>query len=69
MCKAHTTPGQRVDVLDDLLATGGTMEATINLLRQVSAEVCGVACIMELAFLNGRDRIDAPVATLIAYDE
>ena len=56
-------------VLDDLLATGGTMEATIALLRQVGAEVCGVACIIELTFLNGRDRIDTPVATLIAYDE
>ena len=62
-------PGQRVVVLDDLLATGGTMEATIALLRQVGAEVCGVACIIELTFLNGRDRIDAPIATLIAYDE
>jgi adenine phosphoribosyltransferase len=62
-------PGQRVVVLDDLLATGGTMEATINLLRQVGAEVCGVACIMELSFLNGRSRIDTPVSTLISYDE
>jgi len=61
-------PGQRVVVLDDLLATGGTMEATIELLRRVGAEVCGVACIIELTFLNGRDRIDTPVTTLIAYD-
>jgi len=62
-------PGQRVVVLDDLLATGGTMEATIQLLRRVGADVCGVACIIELTFLNGRDRIDAPVSTLITYDE
>lgn len=62
-------PGQRVVVLDDLLATGGTMEATIALLRQVGAEVCGVACIIELTFLKGRDRIDVPVTSLIAYDE
>ncbi len=62
-------PGQRVVVLDDLLATGGTMEATIELLNRVGANVCGVACIIELTFLNGRDRIDAPVSTLITYDE
>ncbi len=62
-------PGQRVVVLDDLLATGGTMEATIQLLRRVGAEVCGVACIMELTSLNGRSLIDAPITTQIAYDE
>ncbi len=63
------TPGQRVVVVDDLLATGGTMAATVALLREVGAEVCGVVCIIELTFLNGRDRLDAPVTTLVAYDE
>ncbi len=63
------TKGQKVLILDDLLATGGTMEATIELLNRVGANVCGVACIIELTFLNGRDRIDAPVSTLITYDE
>ena len=46
-------PGQRVVVLDDLLATGGTMKASIQLLRQVGAAVRGAACIIELAFLDG----------------
>jgi len=62
-------PGDRVVVLDDLLATGGTMAATVAMLRAQGAEVPGVACIIELTFLNGRDRIDCPVETLVAYDD
>lgn len=61
-------PGQRVVVLDDLLATGGTMAATIELLRRVEADVVGAACIIELSFLDGRQRIDVPVTTLVQYD-
>ena len=60
--------GQRVVVLDDLLATGGTMSAAIALLRSVGADVRGAACIVELAFLEGRARLDVPVDTLVAYD-
>ncbi|HTH98175.1 MAG TPA: adenine phosphoribosyltransferase [Stellaceae bacterium] len=62
------TPGQRVVVLDDLLATGGTMKAAIDLLREVGAEVEGAACIAELAFLGGRHRLDVPVTSLVQYD-
>lgn len=62
------TPGQRVVVMDDLLATGGTMEASINLLRQVGADVRSVACIIELTFLKGRDRLDVPISVLMQYD-
>lgn len=61
-------PGDRVVVLDDLLATGGTMAATVKLLRDQGAFVPGVACIIELAFLEGRAKIDCPAETLIAYD-
>jgi len=61
-------PGQRVVVLDDLLATGGTMAASVALLRKVGAEVPGAACIIELAFLKGRDKLDLPVHSLIAYE-
>ncbi len=61
-------PGQRVVVLDDLLATGGTMIAACALLRHVQAEVVGCATIIELTFLNGRSRLDAPFASLVAYD-
>jgi adenine phosphoribosyltransferase len=62
-------PGQRVVVLDDLLATGGTMAAAIALLREVGAEVTGAAFIIELNFLKGREKLDVPVTTLVGYDE
>ncbi len=62
-------PGQKVVLLDDLLATGGTMVAATNLLRQVGAEVVGSACIIELNFLKGRDKLDIPCSTLVSYDE
>jgi len=61
-------PGQRVVVLDDLLATGGTMAAAISLLRQVGADVRAAAFLVELTFLNGRGRIDVPSISLMAYD-
>jgi adenine phosphoribosyltransferase len=61
--------GQRVLAVDDLLATGGTMAATLQLIRQLGGHVVGVAFMIELAFLRGRDKLkDQPVHTLIAYD-
>ncbi|WP_428396113.1 adenine phosphoribosyltransferase [Lichenicoccus sp.] len=63
------TPGQRVVVVDDLLATGGTMAAAITLLQKVGAEVTAAAVIIELGFLNGRARIGVPVSALVRYDE
>jgi adenine phosphoribosyltransferase len=62
------TPGQRVAVVDDLLATGGTMQAAINLVRQRGGEVTAAACIIELSFLKGRGRIDVPFTSMVAYD-
>jgi len=62
-------PGQKVVLLDDLLATGGTMAAAVALFRKVGAEVVGGACVMELNFLNGRDNLDIPFTSLIDYDE
>ena len=62
-------PGQRVVVLDDLLATGGTLNASIALLRQMGADVRGVGVLIELAFLKGRDKLDVPVSALLSYDE
>ncbi len=61
-------PGTRVVVVDDLLATGGTMAASIALLRQVGAEVPAAAVLIELAFLHGRARVGVPVETLVSYD-
>jgi adenine phosphoribosyltransferase len=60
--------GQRVVVVDDLLATGGTMAAGIALLRQRGAIVPAAAALIELAFLGGRDKLDVPVSTLVSYD-
>ena len=61
-------PGERVVVLDDLLATGGTMAAAIQLLRQVGGEVVGAASIIELTFLSGRARLNVPFSTILSYD-
>jgi adenine phosphoribosyltransferase len=61
-------PGQRIAVLDDLLATGGTMQAAINLVRQRGGEVTAAACIIELSFLKGRSRIDVPFTSMVAYE-
>ena len=63
------SPGQRVVVLDDLLATGGTMIAAVELIRRVGGTVTGGASIMELTFLGGRDRLDIPFQSLIRYDD
>ena len=62
-------PGQRVVVVDDLLATGGTMVAAIELLRKIGAVVPAAAAMIELTFLNGRSRVPVPVDALMAYDE
>ena len=61
--------GARVVVVDDLLATGGTMAAGIQLLRSVGAEVPAAAALIELTFLGGRSRIDVPFEALLSYDD
>lgn len=62
-------PGQRVVVLDDLLATGGTMSAAVTLLEKVGADVVAIGCLIELTFLNGRKRFNMPVHSLLSYDD
>jgi adenine phosphoribosyltransferase len=62
-------PGQRVVVLDDLLATGGTLGASLALFDKVGARVVGAACIIELTFLGGREKVGVPFDALIQYDE
>ena len=60
--------GERVLIVDDLLATGGTAAATVHLLRQLSADIVGIAFLVELTFLKGRDKLDGcPVHSLITY--
>ena len=62
-------PGQKVLVVDDLLATGGTMAATLRLIERLGGKVVGTAFLIELAFLKGRDRLRGyDVDALITYD-
>lgn len=63
-------PGQRVVIVDDLLATGGTMLATAKLTAKAGGEVTGMAFLIELGFLEGRNKIaDYPVFSLVKYHE
>ena len=50
-------PGQRILLVDDLLATSGTMEAIVKLVEKIGGEVVGVQVLVELGFLNGRDKL------------
>lgn len=62
-------PGQWVLVVDDLLATGGSARATINLVERLGGKVAGVAFMIELGFLHGRDKLeDYDVLSLIHFD-
>ncbi len=62
-------PGQHVLVSDDLLATGGTAAATVQLVRQLGGEVTGASFAVELTFLNGRAKLPGvDVFSLIKYD-
>jgi adenine phosphoribosyltransferase len=61
-------PGQRVVIVDDLLATGGTAEAAAALVEQLGGVVVGYCFLIELSFLNGRDRLQGRnIASLITY--
>ncbi len=62
--------GHKVVVVDDLLATGGTMRATVDLVRKLGAEVSACLFVVELAFLGGRKLLkDVKVESLVIYDE
>jgi len=57
-------------ILDDLLATGGTKAASIELIKKAGTEVVGAACIIELTFLDGRSKLNGiPFDALMAYDK
>jgi adenine phosphoribosyltransferase len=63
------SPEERVLIVDDVLATGGTARATAHLVERLGGSVVGIACLVELAFLKGRDAIkDYDFFPLISYD-
>jgi adenine phosphoribosyltransferase len=67
--KDAVTPGQKVLIVDDLLATGGTIKAACKLVEKLGGEVAGILVMIELGFLNGRDKLkDYDLFTLIRYD-
>jgi len=67
--KDSIKPGQRVLITDDLLATGGTIEATIKLVEKLGGEIVGCAFLIELAYLNGIEKLQKyDVLTLMSYE-
>lgn len=61
-------PGQRVLITDDLLATGGTIEATIKLVEELGGVVAGIAFLIELSYLDGRNKLDGyDILTLMKF--
>lgn len=68
MHKDSVKPGQRVLIVDDLLATGGTIEATVKLIEELGGVVAGLAFLIELEDLKGREKLEGyPVLTLMKY--
>jgi adenine phosphoribosyltransferase len=68
MHKDGIRPGQKVLIADDLLATGGTILTSINLIKQLGGEVVGAAFLIELSYLDGRKKLEGiDVVSLISY--
>ncbi len=62
-------PGQKVLIVDDLLATGGTVEATVKLIESCGGEVVGCAFLIELLDLNGREKLNnIPILSILSYE-
>ncbi len=62
-------PGERALIVDDVLATGGTASAVVRLVERLGGETAGFACLIELAFLGGRDRLgDVGILSLLKYE-
>jgi adenine phosphoribosyltransferase len=61
-------PGERVLIVDDVLATGGTAKATAELVERIGGKVVGITCLIELGFLHGRDKLEGyDLFTLLRY--
>ncbi|MCO6387693.1 adenine phosphoribosyltransferase [Aliihoeflea sp. 40Bstr573] len=71
MHKDAVTPGEKVILVDDLIATGGTAEGAVKLLRQMGAEIVVACFVIDLPELGGRaklEALDVPVRTLVAFE-
>ncbi|WNR45883.1 adenine phosphoribosyltransferase [Paenibacillus roseipurpureus] len=68
MHKDAIKPGQKVLIADDLLATGGTIQTSIDLIKQLGGEIVGAAFLIELSYLDGRSKFDGlDVVSLVQY--
>ncbi len=69
MHKDAIKPGQRVVIVDDLIATGGTLEASVKLVERLGGKVVKIICLMELAGLKGREKLkDYDVDAVVTYE-
>ena len=69
MHKDDVTPGMKIVLIDDLIATGGTLEAAARLVEMLEGEVVKIICLLELKGLNGRDKLTKySVDTIVAYE-
>jgi adenine phosphoribosyltransferase len=71
MHKDGVAPGEKVILIDDLIATGGTAEAAVRLLRQIGADIIAACFVIDLPDLGGRAKLEAlgvPVHVLIGFD-
>ena len=69
MQRIDNLKGKKVLIIDDLLATGGTMKCAKDLIESQGALVCGCAVVVELSFLKGSELLECPVVSLISYED
>lgn len=65
--KSDILPNQKILIIDDLLATGGTVKAIADLVQKMGASVVANIFLIELTFLNGKDKLITPVHTIVKY--
>ncbi len=70
MHKDAIKPGEKVLIVDDVLATGGTMKTTVDLVEKLGGKIMGIAFLVELNYLNGRKKLKGyPIYSLVHYDQ
>ena len=69
MQKTNSLKGKKVIIMDDLLATGGTLMCARELIESQGALVCGCAVVVELSFLRGSELLECPVVSLASYED